>query len=108
MDFKYYWKNVRSGPMSQKSYEHWVMNDGVDPEDGDGGQQNRGQQQNRQENGAGGQVDKQVDGGGGGERHNQRVRGRGRDFWGRGRRKRGYRGRFQGYGMGNQFYFHIF
>ena len=41
-----------------------VMNDGVFPEDGDGGQQNRGgQQQNRQENGAGGQVDKQVDGG---------------------------------------------
>ena len=55
MDFKHYRKNVRRGPMSQKSYERWFMNDGVDPEDGDGGQQNRGgQQQNRQENGAGG------------------------------------------------------
>ena len=42
MDFKYYRKNVRRGPMSQKSYERWFMNDGVDPEDGDGGQQNRG------------------------------------------------------------------
>ena len=37
MDFKYYRKNVRRGPMSQKSYERWVMNDGVDPEDGVGG-----------------------------------------------------------------------
>ena len=42
MDFKHYRKNVRRGPMSQESYERWVMNDGVDPEDGDGGQQNRG------------------------------------------------------------------
>ena len=42
MDFKHNWKNVRRGPISQKSYERWVMNDGVDPEDGDGGQQNRG------------------------------------------------------------------
>ena len=50
--------------MTQKSYEHWVMNDGVDPGDGDGGQQNRGaqlpnqgngvQQQNSQGNGPGG------------------------------------------------------
>ena len=40
MDFKFYRKNVRHGRMSQKSYERWVMNDGVDPEDGDGGQQN--------------------------------------------------------------------
>ena len=40
------------------------MNDGVDLEDGDGRQQNKvGQQQNRQGNGAGGQVDNQVDGG---------------------------------------------
>ena len=37
MDFKHYRKNVRRGPMSQKSYERWVMNDGVDPEDGDRG-----------------------------------------------------------------------
>ena len=42
MDFKHYRKNVRRGPMSQKSYECWVMNDGVDPEDGDRGQQNKG------------------------------------------------------------------
>ena len=42
MDFKHYRKNVRRGPMSQKSYECWVVNDGVDPEDGDGGQQNKG------------------------------------------------------------------
>ena len=41
MDFKHNWKNVRRGPISQKSYERWVMNDGVDSEDGDGGQQNR-------------------------------------------------------------------
>ena len=76
MEFKHYRKNVRHGRMSQKSYKRWVMNDGVDPEDGDGGQQNKGwgQQKNRQENGAGGQVDKQVDRG----RDNQRVRGRGR------------------------------
>ena len=42
MDFKHYRKNVRRGPVSQKSYECWVMNDGVDPEHGDGGQQNKG------------------------------------------------------------------
>ena len=41
MDFKFYRENVRRGPMSQKSYERWVMNDGVYPEDGDEGQQNR-------------------------------------------------------------------
>ena len=40
MDFKFYRKNVRRGRMSQKSYERWVINDGVDPEDGHGGQQN--------------------------------------------------------------------
>ena len=62
--------------MSQKSYKRWVMNDGVDPEDGDGGNRIGGHKQNRQENGAGGQVD------------NQRGRGRGRGFWGRGRRQR--------------------
>ena len=49
MDFKHYRKNVRHGPMSQKACERWVLNDGVDPEDGD-----EGKQQNRQENGAGG------------------------------------------------------
>ena len=42
MDFKFYRKNVRRGSMTQKLYERWVMNDGVDPGDGDGGQQNRG------------------------------------------------------------------
>ena len=42
MDFQFYRKNVCCGRMSQKSYEHWVINDGVDPEDGDKGQQNRG------------------------------------------------------------------
>ena len=98
MDFKHYRKNVRHGPMSQKAYERWVMNDGVDPEDGD-----EGKQQNRQENGAGGQVDMQVDGG----EDNQKGKRRGRGFWGRGRKQRGYRGRFKGYGMGNQFHFHI-
>ena len=35
--------------MSQKACERWVLNDGVDAEDGD-----EGKQQNRQENGAGG------------------------------------------------------
>ena len=40
MDFKFYQKNNHRGSMTQKSYEHWVMNDGVDL--GDGGQQNRG------------------------------------------------------------------
>ena len=58
--------------MTQKSYEHWVMNDGVDPGDGDWGQQTRGaqlpnqgngvQQQNSQGNGPGGQLNNQVDG----------------------------------------------
>ena len=61
MDFKYYRKNVRSGPMSQKSYERWVMNDGVDPEDGDGGQQHK----KGRRMGLEGQVHKQVDRGGG-------------------------------------------
>ena len=37
--------------MTQKSYEHWVMNDGVDL--GDGGQQNRGGQLPNQGNGGG-------------------------------------------------------
>ena len=63
MEFKHYRKNVRHGRMSQKSYKRWVMNDGVDPEDGDGGNRIGGHKQNRQENGAGGQVDNQVDGG---------------------------------------------
>ena len=40
MDFKFYRKNVRGGRMSEKSYECWVINDGGDSEDGDGGQQN--------------------------------------------------------------------
>ena len=84
--------------MSQKSYKRWVMNDGVDPEDGDGGNRIGGHKQNRQENGAGGQVDNQRG----------RGRGRGRGFWERGRRQRGYRGRFKDYGMRNQFHFHIF
>ena len=112
MDFKYYIKNVRRGPMSQKSYERWVMNDGVDPEDGVGGNRigGRRQEQNRKENGAGRHVDMQVNGGGGGD--NQKVKGRGKGrrggFWESGRRQREYRGRFKGYGMGNQFHFHIF
>ena len=54
--------------------------------------------------GLGGQVDMQVDGG----EDNQKGKRRGRGFWGRGRKQRGYRGRFKGYGMGNQFHFHIF
>ena len=40
MDFKFHRMNVRRGRISQKSYERWVINDGVDPEDGHGGQQN--------------------------------------------------------------------
>ena len=99
MDFKHYRKNVRHGPVLQKAYERWVMNDGVDPEDGD-----EGQQQNRQENGAGGE-DNQM---GRGKGRGFGGRGRGRGFWGRGRRQRGYRARFKGYGIGNQFHFHIF
>ena len=91
--------------MSQKSYEHWVINDGVDPEDGDKGQQNRGaaaKQAGEWGWGAGRYPSRWWEG------DNQRVRESGRAFWGRGRRQRGYRGRFKDYGMGNQFHFHIF
>ena len=58
MDFRFYCKNVRRGSMAQKSFERWVMNGGVDPLDGDGGQLpnqgNGGQQQNSQGHGPGG------------------------------------------------------
>ena len=36
MDFKFYRKSVHRGSMTQKSYDCWVMNGGVDPADGDG------------------------------------------------------------------------
>ena len=60
MDFKFYRKSVHRGSMTQKSYDCWVMNGGVDPADGDGvnriggqlpNQGNGRQQQNSQGNG---------------------------------------------------------
>ena len=62
MDFKFYRKSVHRGSMTQKSYDCWVMNGGVDPADGDGvnriggqllNQGNGRQQQNSQGNGPG-------------------------------------------------------
>ena len=99
--------------MTQKSYKRWVLNDRSDMEDGDGRQlssQGNGGQSSNLGNGAGGsQIIRRMmvrgEWGWGGDGRGSE---RGRGFWGRGGRQRGYRGRYRGYGGGTQFHFNIF
>ena len=100
MDFKHNWKNVRRGPISQKSYERWVMTDGVDPEDGEGGQQNRGGGGSTMGGGATvkqsgewawGQLNNQVDGWG--EITRWRAEGEGEEVFGKGKEAKGIQGK---------------
>ena len=86
--------------MTQKSYEHWVMNDGVDL--GDGGQQNRGGSCLTRGMGGGatvkqsgewawGQLNNQVDGWG--EITRWRAEGEGEEVFGEGKEAKGIQGK---------------